>query len=89
MTLGPETSYRVRGGAPLHGTVFVQGAKNAALPILCASLLTAEPLELTVTPLRAVSAVVGHNILYSLPVTQGAQGRSESLPTTSARAIMR
>src|SRR5947209_16842648 len=41
MTLGPETSYSVRGGAPLHGTVFVQGAKNAALKMIAASLLTA------------------------------------------------
>jgi UDP-N-acetylglucosamine 1-carboxyvinyltransferase len=40
MTLGPETSYRVRGGTPLHGTVFVQGAKNAALKMIAASLLT-------------------------------------------------
>jgi UDP-N-acetylglucosamine 1-carboxyvinyltransferase len=41
MTLGPETNYRVRGGAPLHGTVFVQGAKNAALKMIAASLLAA------------------------------------------------
>jgi len=41
MTLGPETCYRVRGGAPLHGTVFVQGAKNAALKMIAASLLAA------------------------------------------------
>lgn len=30
---------RVRGGAPLAGNLTVSGAKNAALPILCASLL--------------------------------------------------
>lgn len=30
----------IEGGLPLHGTVYVSGAKNAALPILCASLLT-------------------------------------------------
>ncbi len=30
----------VEGGVPLHGSVRVSGAKNAALPILCASLLT-------------------------------------------------
>ncbi len=30
----------IEGGFPLHGTVRVSGAKNAALPILCASLLT-------------------------------------------------
>ncbi|MEI8254237.1 MAG: UDP-N-acetylglucosamine 1-carboxyvinyltransferase [Deltaproteobacteria bacterium] len=30
----------IEGGVPLHGTVKVSGAKNAALPILCSSLLT-------------------------------------------------
>ncbi len=35
----PETRYRVRGGQPLQGTVFVQGAKNAALKMIAASLL--------------------------------------------------
>jgi UDP-N-acetylglucosamine 1-carboxyvinyltransferase len=39
MTSGTETSYRVRGGNPLQGTVFVQGAKNAALKMIAASLL--------------------------------------------------
>jgi UDP-N-acetylglucosamine 1-carboxyvinyltransferase len=31
---------RIEGGRPLYGTVRISGAKNAALPILCASLLT-------------------------------------------------
>ncbi|MBI4700752.1 MAG: UDP-N-acetylglucosamine 1-carboxyvinyltransferase [Deltaproteobacteria bacterium] len=31
---------RIRGGRPLSGSVQVSGAKNAALPILCATLLT-------------------------------------------------
>ena len=39
MTTRPETRYRVRGGQPLQGTVFVQGAKNAALKMIAASLL--------------------------------------------------
>src|ERR1700745_40611 len=40
MTMGSETiRYRVRGGNPLEGTVFVQGAKNAALKMIAASLL--------------------------------------------------
>jgi UDP-N-acetylglucosamine 1-carboxyvinyltransferase len=30
---------RVQGGRPLHGEITVGGAKNAALPILCATLL--------------------------------------------------
>jgi UDP-N-acetylglucosamine 1-carboxyvinyltransferase len=42
MTKGIETQYRVRGGSPLQGTVFVQGAKNAALKMIAASLLTAK-----------------------------------------------
>jgi UDP-N-acetylglucosamine 1-carboxyvinyltransferase len=33
-------SLLIEGGLPLHGTIRVSGAKNAALPILCASLLT-------------------------------------------------
>jgi UDP-N-acetylglucosamine 1-carboxyvinyltransferase len=34
-----ETRYRVSGGVPLEGTVFIQGAKNAALKMIAASLL--------------------------------------------------
>jgi UDP-N-acetylglucosamine 1-carboxyvinyltransferase len=40
----------IEGGARLRGEVRVSGAKNAALPILCASLLTAEPLTLRNVP---------------------------------------
>jgi UDP-N-acetylglucosamine 1-carboxyvinyltransferase len=40
----------ITGGTPLNGEVAISGAKNAALPILCASLLTAEPLHLSNLP---------------------------------------
>ncbi|MEI7430374.1 MAG: UDP-N-acetylglucosamine 1-carboxyvinyltransferase [Betaproteobacteria bacterium] len=40
----------IEGGTPLAGDVAISGAKNAALPILCASLLTAEPLHLKNVP---------------------------------------
>lgn len=40
----------IQGGTPLSGEVAISGAKNAALPILCASLLSAEPLHLTNVP---------------------------------------
>jgi len=40
----------IEGGYPLYGSVAISGAKNAALPILCASLLSAEPLRLTNVP---------------------------------------
>ncbi|MGW4425641.1 UDP-N-acetylglucosamine 1-carboxyvinyltransferase [Streptosporangium sp. NPDC004631] len=34
--------YRVRGGNPLRGTAFIQGAKNAVLPMIGAALLAAK-----------------------------------------------
>ena len=40
----------IRGGRPLEGEVVVSGAKNAALPELCAALLTAEPVQLNNVP---------------------------------------
>jgi len=40
----------IEGGQRLAGEVRVSGAKNAALPILCASLLTPEPLTVTNVP---------------------------------------
>lgn len=36
-------SLLINGGVPLHGEVTISGAKNAALPIMAAALLTAEP----------------------------------------------
>ena len=41
---------KILGGLPLVGEVQAAGAKNAALPILCAGLLTADPLELSNVP---------------------------------------
>src|SRR5579871_2261664 len=40
----------IRGGAPLEGTIKISGAKNAALPLMAACLLTDKPLELTNIP---------------------------------------
>ncbi|CAB5665929.1 UDP-N-acetylglucosamine 1-carboxyvinyltransferase [Delftia tsuruhatensis] len=40
----------IRGGRPLHGEVTVSGAKNAALPELCAALLSCEPVALHNVP---------------------------------------
>jgi UDP-N-acetylglucosamine 1-carboxyvinyltransferase len=49
----------IEGGVPLSGDVRVSGAKNAALPILCAALLTQEPLRLANVPqLRDVSTML-------------------------------
>lgn len=40
----------IRGGKPLQGRIAISGAKNAALPILAASLLTSEELRLNNVP---------------------------------------
>lgn len=49
----------IRGGRPLAGEITVSGAKNAALPILCAALLTEAPVELSNVPaLRDVSTML-------------------------------
>jgi UDP-N-acetylglucosamine 1-carboxyvinyltransferase len=42
--------FRIRGGKPLHGTVEIAGAKNSALPLMAAALLTREPVTLDNIP---------------------------------------
>ena len=41
---------RVTGGRPLEGEVRISGAKNAALPMMCAALLSEQPLRLANVP---------------------------------------
>ncbi|RDE51952.1 MAG: UDP-N-acetylglucosamine 1-carboxyvinyltransferase [Candidatus Accumulibacter meliphilus] len=49
----------IEGGTPLAGEIAISGAKNAALPILCASLLSSEPLHLTNVPrLKDISTML-------------------------------
>lgn len=40
----------IEGGVPLIGEARISGAKNAALPILCAAILTADPLRVANVP---------------------------------------
>ncbi|NLP32641.1 MAG: UDP-N-acetylglucosamine 1-carboxyvinyltransferase [Oligella ureolytica] len=50
---------KIIGGQPLHGEVVISGAKNAALPILCTTLLTDEPVILRNIPrLKDVETMV-------------------------------
>ena len=43
-------AFEIRGGRSLNGTITPQGAKNEALQVLCAALLTAEPVTYTNVP---------------------------------------
>ncbi|MDP1558451.1 MAG: UDP-N-acetylglucosamine 1-carboxyvinyltransferase [Nitrosomonas sp.] len=40
----------IQGGKPLRGEISISGAKNAALPVLCAALLTADTLKIKNLP---------------------------------------
>ncbi|MEO7336414.1 MAG: UDP-N-acetylglucosamine 1-carboxyvinyltransferase [Caldimonas sp.] len=57
----------IRGGRPLEGTVTISGAKNAALPEMCAALLTDEELSLRNVP-RLQDVTTTCKLLESLGV---------------------
>ena len=72
----------IDGGVALDGEVRVSGAKNAALPIMCAALLTPEPLTLSNVPglndVRTMRA-----LLTQMGVT--AEGGAGALTMSAAR----
>ncbi|MBA2483385.1 MAG: UDP-N-acetylglucosamine 1-carboxyvinyltransferase [Nitrosomonas sp.] len=64
----------IQGGVPLRGEVTISGAKNAALPVLCASLLTKDTLHISnlpflkdVTTMLALLEQMGTNIVANNP----------------------
>jgi len=66
----------ITGGRPLEGEVRVSGAKNAALPIMCAALLTARPLALSNVPqLADISTAAKLLAQMGVAVERGADGR--------------
>ncbi|HPU79790.1 UDP-N-acetylglucosamine 1-carboxyvinyltransferase, partial [Accumulibacter sp.] len=68
----------IQGGTPLAGEIAISGAKNAALPILCAGLLSSEPLHLSNVPrLRDISTMLRLIEQMGVRVTdEGANGVS-------------
>ncbi len=59
---------KIRGGNQLNGKIYISGAKNAALPLICASLLTKEAVTLTNMPI--LSDIKSLNALLSVLGTQ-------------------
>ena len=55
----------ITGGSELHGTIPISGAKNAALPLMIASLMTGETLELVNVPrladITALTRILGNH----------------------------
>src|SRR5215217_1149900 len=63
----------IQGGVPLSGEAHISGAKNAALPILCASLLTNDTLSIINVPrLNDVATML--SLLEQLGVSIGTDG---------------
>jgi UDP-N-acetylglucosamine 1-carboxyvinyltransferase len=65
----------IRGGVPLEGVISISGAKNAALPLMAASLLTSDILTLKNVPVLADIATM-ENLLtqHGVAVTRGGNG---------------
>ena len=63
----------IRGGNPLHGTIPIGGAKNAALPLLAASLLTDGVLRLSNLPHLADISTMAH-LLSDMGVSISMEG---------------
>ena len=62
---------RIRGGVPLRGNIAIGGAKNAALPLMVASLLTDEQLVLTNFPdLADITTLLDLLLAHGVSATQ-------------------
>jgi UDP-N-acetylglucosamine 1-carboxyvinyltransferase len=83
-------SIRIVGGQPLHGKIPIGGAKNAALPLMAAGLLTEERLLLTRVPrLADIETMATLLAQHGIAVERaGNDGRSLSLggPITNTEA---
>ncbi len=80
-------SLRIRGGRRLAGEIAISGAKNAALPELCAALLTAEPVLLSNVPrLHDVTTML--KLLRTMGVVaERPDGDAEATVSLDARRI--
>jgi len=66
----------IQGGRPLHGTVEASGAKNAALPLLAAAILTDKPVTyLRVPHLRDITTMITLLANQGADVSMDDQGR--------------
>ena len=76
----------IQGGFPLHGEITVSGAKNAALPILCAALLTDQPLQLSSVPkLKDVGTTIA--LLQHLGVEAAREADKVTLDAKSVHTL--
>jgi UDP-N-acetylglucosamine 1-carboxyvinyltransferase len=74
-------AFEIRGGHPLNGTITPQGAKNEALQVLCAALLTDERVTLTNVP-----DIVDVNTLIELLEDMGVKTERPAANTITLQA---
>ena len=76
----------IQGGNRLNGVVTVSGAKNAALPILCAALLAETPLHLTgVAALKDIATTI--KLLDTMGVKIARNGSQVSLDASDVASF--
>src|SRR5487761_669951 len=83
---------RIRGGRPLHGSIQIGGAKNAALPLMTACLLTDEPLVIKNLPLLAdittlSHLLVQHGVSVTMPGAESADEHGHVLELRAKRIV--
>jgi UDP-N-acetylglucosamine 1-carboxyvinyltransferase len=84
---------RIRGGERLNGTIPISGAKNAALPLMIASLLTEEPLILENVPRLADVALLqrilgNHGVDITVPGKRAGEAQQSQTLNISAAHIV-
>ena len=67
---------KITGNGPLHGEIVISGAKNAALPLMCAGLLTEDILHLINVPML-VDVKTMHKLLQGMGAKVESDGVSE------------
>jgi UDP-N-acetylglucosamine 1-carboxyvinyltransferase len=78
----------IRGGVPLSGTIKIGGAKNAALPLMAASLLTAEPLVLANLPdLADITTMANLLVQHGVAIAIGAPDSAVDSVEPSGRVL--
>lgn len=78
---------RITGGVELHGEVVISGAKNAALPEMCAALLTNEPVKLLNMP-RLHDVTTMRQLLENMGVKSEAHGERGGMTLHAATPIL-
>jgi UDP-N-acetylglucosamine 1-carboxyvinyltransferase len=86
VTDAPMDKLKIHGGAALRGEIAVAGAKNAALPIMAAALLTADELRLSNVPQLADIATMS-KLLRGMGVTVERNGDAIALRASAVNVL--